>query len=55
MKKDKIVEKIADRAATLIFHEIDHYMEELGFEETNDEWMNEVNEVFLKVIKELGR
>ncbi len=55
MKKDRIVEKIADRAATLIFHEIDYYMEELGFEETNDEWMNEVNDVFLKVIKVFGR
>ncbi len=55
MNKDEVILKIADRAATLIFHEIDYYMEELGFEETDDEWMNEVNEVFLKVIKELGR
>ena len=55
MNKDEVILKIADRAATLIFHEIDYYMEKLGFEETDDEWMDEINEVFFKVVKELGR
>ena len=49
-----IIDKICDRIVTVLYSEIDYYMfEELGYTETNDEYVEKANELTIRIIKEL--
>ena len=49
-----IIDKICDRIVTVLYNEIDYYMfEELGFTETNDEYVEEADKLAYEVLKEL--
>ena len=49
-----IIEKICDRLVTILYSEIDYYMfEELGYTETDDEYVEDADKLATKVIKTL--
>ena len=54
MSRQEVVWKVADRLTNLLYNELDHYMfEELGFTETNDEYVEEADKLAYEVLKEL--
>ena len=49
-----IIDKICDRVVTIIYNELDYYMfEELGYTETDDDYVKDADELIKKIIKEL--
>lgn len=54
MSRQEVVWKVADRLTNLLYNELDYYMfEELGFMETNDEYVEEADKLAYEVLKEL--
>ena len=54
MSRQEVVWKVADRLTNLLYNELDYYMfEELGFTETNDEYVEEADKLAYEVLKEL--
>ena len=49
-----IIDKICDRVVTIIYNELDYYMfEELGYTETDDDYVKDADELISKVINKL--
>ena len=49
-----IIDKICDRLVTTLYNELDYYMfEELGYTETNDNYVKDADKLARKIIKEL--
>jgi len=49
-----IIDKICDRMVTVLYNELDYYMfEELGYTETDDEYVKDADELISKVINKL--
>ena len=54
MSRQEVVWKVADRLTNLLYNELDYYMfEELGFTETNNEYVEEADKLAYEVLKEL--
>lgn len=55
MNRDEVIDKICDRVITLLYNELDYYMfEELGYTETNDEFLTDSSYLALKIIRKLN-
>ena len=49
-----IIDKICDRMVTVLYNELDYYMfEELGYTETDDNYVKDADKLIKKIIKEL--
>jgi len=49
-----IIDKICDRMVTVLYNELDYYMfEELGYTETDDDYVKDADELITKVINTL--
>ena len=49
-----IIDKICDRMVTVLYNELDYYMfEELGYTETDDDYVKDADKLIKKIIKEL--
>ena len=56
MTEQEVIDKVCDRVVNTIYNELDYYMfEELGFMETNDEYVEYAEKLINKVIKELNK
>ena len=54
MTEKEVIDKVCDRIVTVLYNELDYYMfEELGFMETNDEYVEEADKLAYEVLKEL--
>ena len=54
MTEQEVIDKVCDRVVNNIYNELDYYMfEELGFMETNDEYVKYADKLIVKIIKEL--
>ena len=55
MTQQEVIDKICDRVITVLYNELDYYMfEELGYTETNDEFVIDSSYLALKIIRELN-
>jgi len=56
MTEEEVIDKICDRIVTVLYNELDYYMfEELGFTETDDEYVEKADEYIVKIIKNLNK
>tara|TARA_Y100000361_G_scaffold13689_1_gene10783 strand:- start:213 stop:383 length:171 start_codon:yes stop_codon:yes gene_type:complete len=56
MTEQEIIYKVCDRVVNTIYNELDYYMfEELGYTETNDEYVKHADKLINKVLKELTK
>ena len=56
MTEQEVIDKVCDRVVNTIYNELDYYMfEELGFMETNDEYVKYADKLIVKIIKELNK
>ena len=56
MTEQEVIDRVCDRVVNTIYNELDYYMfEELGFLETNDEYVEYAEKLINKVIKELNK
>ena len=56
MTEKEVINKVCDRVVNTIYNELDYYMfEELGFMETNDEYVEYADKLIVKIIKELNK
>ncbi len=56
MTQQEVIDKICDRVITVLYNELDYYMfEELGYTETNDEFVTDSSYLALKIIRELNK
>ena len=54
MTEQEVIDKICDRVVTVLYNELDYYMfEELGYTETDDEYVKDADELISKVINKL--
>ena len=54
MTEHEVIEKICDRLVTVLYNELDYYMfEELGYTETDDNYVKDADKLIKKIIKEL--
>ena len=54
MTEQEVIDKVCDKVVNTIYNELDYYMfEELGFTETNDEYVEEADKLAYEVLKEL--
>ena len=56
MTEQEVIDRVCDRVVNTIYNELDYYMfEELGFMETNDEYVEYADKLIVKIIKELNK
>lgn len=56
MTEQEVIDKICDRVVNTIYNELDYYMfEELGYTETDDKYVEDAEELIVKIIKELNK
>ena len=56
MTKQEVIDKICDRVVNIMYNELDYYMfEELGYTETDDKYVEDAEELIVKIIKELNK
>jgi len=56
MNEEEVIDRICDRVIGTIYNELDYYMfEELGYEETDDEYVKDAEKLIKKIIKELSK
>ena len=56
MTEQEVIDKICDRVVNTIYNELDYYMfEELGYTETDDKYVEDAEELTVKIIKELNK
>ena len=56
MTEQEVIDKICDRVVNTIYNELDYYMfEELGYTETDDKYVEDAEELTIKIIKELNK
>ena len=54
MTEKEVIDKICDRVVTTLYNELDYYMfEELGYTETDDNYVKDAEKLIKKIIKEL--
>ena len=54
MTEQEVIDKICDRVVTTLYNELDYYMfEELGYTETDDQYVKDAEKLIRKIIKEL--
>ncbi len=54
MTEKEVIDKICDRVITVLYNELDYYMfEELGYTETDDNYVKDADKLLVKIIKEL--
>ena len=54
MTEQEIIYKVCDRVVNTIYNELDYYMfEELGYTETNDEYVKDAELLIKKIINRL--
>ena len=54
MTEQEVIDKICDRVVTVLYNELDYYMfEELGYTETDDNYVKDADKLLRKIIKEL--
>ena len=54
MTEQEVIDKICDRVVTVLYNELDYYMfEELGYTETDDNYVKDADKLIKKIIKEL--
>ena len=55
MNREEVIDKVCDRVMMVIYNELDYYMfEELGFMETNDEYVEEISKLAYDVVDYLS-
>ncbi len=56
MTEQEVIDKICDRVVTVLYNELDYYMfEELGYTETDDNYVKDADKLIKKIIKELTK
>ena len=56
MNEQEVIDRVCDRVVGTIYNELDYYMfEELGYTETNDQYVEDADKLIIKVIKELSK
>ena len=56
MTEQEVIYKVCDRLVTTLYNELDYYMfEELGYTETNDDYVYSADKLATKIIKELNK
>jgi len=56
MTEEEVIDRVCDRVIGTIYNELDYYMfEELGYEETDDEYVKDAEKLIKKIIKELSK
>lgn len=56
MTQKEVIDKVCDRLVTVLYNELDYYMfEELGYTETNDEYVCNSDFLARKIIRELNK
>ena len=56
MTEQEVIDKICDRVVTVLYNELDYYMfEELGYTETDDNYVEDADKLIIKVINELTK
>ena len=56
MTEQEVIDKICDRVVNTIYNELDYYMfEELGYTETDNKYVEDAEELIVKIIKELNK
>ncbi len=56
MTEKEVIDSICDTLVNKLYNELDYYMfEHLGYTETNDEYVEKVDELIMKVINELTK
>ena len=54
MTEQEVIDKVCDRMVITLYNELDYYMfEELGFTETNDEYVKQADRLARLIIKEI--
>jgi|TARA_R100000081_G_C4746569_1_gene131953 hypothetical protein len=55
MTQQEVIDKVCDRLVTVLYNELDYYMfEELGYTETNNEFMTDSSYLASRIIKQLN-
>jgi len=56
MTEEEVIDRVCDRVIGTIYNELDYYMfEELGYEETDEEYVKDAEKLIKKIIKELSK
>ena len=56
MTEEEVIDRVCDRVIGTIYNELDYYMfEELGYEETDEEYVKDADKLIKKIIKELSK
>ena len=56
MTQQEVIDKVCDRLVTTLYNELDYYMfEELGYTETNDDYICNADFLARKIIRELNK
>ena len=56
MTEQEVIDEVCDRVVNTIYNELDYYMfEELGFMETNDEYVKYADKLIKKILKNLTK
>ena len=56
MTQQEVIDKVCDRLVTVLYNELDYYMfEELGYTETNDDYVCDSDFLARKIIRELNK
>tara|TARA_R100001594_G_scaffold2674_1_gene10518 strand:- start:441 stop:623 length:183 start_codon:yes stop_codon:yes gene_type:complete len=56
MTQQEVIDKVCDRLVTVLYNELDYYMfEELGYTETNDDYVCNSDFLARKIIRELNK
>jgi len=56
MTEQEVIDRVCDRLVTTLYNELDYYMfEELGYTETNDDYVYDADKLATKIIKELNK
>ena len=54
MTEQEVIEKVCDRMINTMYNELDYYMfEELGYTETNDQYVEDADKLITKIINTL--
>ena len=56
MTEEEVIERVLDRITDTMYNELDYYMfEELGYTETNDDYVCNADFLARKIIRELNK
>ena len=56
MTEQEVIDKVCDRLVTVLYNELDYYMfEELGYTETDDNYVAAADVLISRILKELTK